>query len=75
MKDINNYLKLKLFIENNLYPKWSWKKLNKGVTTYYDQTFNISKKILVIFILNVYMIIFVYQIILYLKIKKIKKMI
>ena len=41
-KSIDDFLRLKLFVENNLYPKWTIYELKKGEKTYYDQTFKIS---------------------------------
>jgi hypothetical protein len=41
-KDINELIKLRIFVENNIYPKWTMKDLKKGELTYYEQTFKLS---------------------------------
>jgi hypothetical protein len=41
-KSINDFIKLKLFIKTNLYPRWTMKDLKRGELTYHGQTFRIS---------------------------------
>lgn len=39
---IEEFIKIKLYVANHLYPKWTLKQLINGKVTYYDQEFNIS---------------------------------
>jgi len=41
-KNINDYIKILIFIDDNLYPKWTLKELLKGTKIYHDQIYNIS---------------------------------
>lgn len=41
-KTSENYIKIKAFVENKIYPKWTINELNHGELTYYDQIFKIN---------------------------------
>jgi hypothetical protein len=43
-KHIDDYIKLKIFVLDKVYPKWTFKQLLKGEKTYYDMTFKIKDR-------------------------------
>ena len=40
---IKNFIKIKLFIKDNIYPKWTLKELKVGEKQYYDRVFKLSE--------------------------------
>lgn len=43
-KNIDDYIKLKIFVLDKVYPKWTFKELLKGEKTYHDITFRIKDR-------------------------------